>query len=88
VPALDPDSGIDYVGKPAGYGQKVRDDFTTNRYHKPQDEVLPDWDLSGAREDLQLLFGVGYRVAQRDEMPEWKPGTEFKAKRDEMLGRK
>ncbi len=28
VPALDPDDGVDYVGKPADYGQKLRDDCT------------------------------------------------------------
>jgi hypothetical protein len=28
---------------------------------------------------------VGYRVANADKYPEWKPGTEFKAKRDEMM---
>jgi Zn-dependent M28 family amino/carboxypeptidase len=87
VPALDPGAGVDFVGKPADYGQRVRDDYTQNRYHKPSDEVRPDWDLSGAGEDLQLLFAVGYRVAQADQYPEWKPGTEFKAKRDAMLKR-
>ena len=46
--------------------------------------MKPDWDLAGAVEDLQLLLGVGYRVAQADGFPEWKPGTEFKAKRDAM----
>jgi len=85
VPALDPDEGIDYIGKPADYGKKVRDDYTEHDYHKPSDEVKPDWDLSGAREDLQALFAVGYRVAQADKYPEWKPGNEFKAKREAML---
>ena len=47
--------------------------------------MKPDWDLSGAVEDLQAFFQVGYRVAQTDHWPEWKPGTEFKAKRDSML---
>jgi hypothetical protein len=28
---------------------------------------------------------VGYRVAQGKDFPEWKSGTEFKAKRDAML---
>ena len=28
---------------------------------------------------------VGYRVANADRLPEWKPGNEFKAKRDAML---
>jgi Zn-dependent M28 family amino/carboxypeptidase len=85
VPALDADAGIDYIGKPAGYGQKKRDEYTMNDYHKPSDEVKPDWDLSGAVEDLQLFFQVGYRVAEAAQFPEWKPGTEFKAKRDAMM---
>ena len=85
VPAQDPDEGVEYVGKPADYGQKVRDDYTEHDYHKPSDVVKPGWDLSGAREDLKVLFAVGYRVAQADKYPEWKPGNEFKAKRDAMF---
>jgi hypothetical protein len=41
--------------------------------------------LSGAVEDAQLLTFIGYRVAQGDKYPEWKAGSEFKAKRDETL---
>lgn len=85
VPALDPDGGSDYIGKPADYGQKTRDDYTEKDYHKVSDEVKPNWDLSGAVEDLQLLFLVGYNVAQGEKWPEWKPGTEFKAKREARL---
>ncbi|MGE5243639.1 MAG: M28 family metallopeptidase [Betaproteobacteria bacterium] len=88
VPALDPDAGVDYIGKPAGYGEKLREEFTERDYHKPSDEVRPDWDLSGAREDLELLFAVGYRVAQAEKYPEWAPGNEFKAARDAMLARR
>ncbi len=87
VPALDPDSGTDFIGKPEGYGMKKRDEYTTNDYHKVTDEVKPDWDLSGAAEDVQLLFQVGYRVAQGEQWPEWKLGTEFKAKREAQLKR-
>ena len=85
VPALDPDEGIDFVGKPADYGKRMRDDYTEHRYHKPSDVVLPDWDLSGAREDLKVFLTVGYRVAQASKYPEWKPGNEFRAKREAML---
>ena len=85
VPALDPGSGVNYVGKPADYGKTKHDEFDEKDYHKPSDEVKPDWDLSGAVEDAQLLLAVGYRVLQGDKYPEWKPGTEFKAKRDESL---
>jgi Zn-dependent M28 family amino/carboxypeptidase len=85
VPALDPDSGIDYVGKDAEYGKKKRDEYTETDYHAPSDQIKPDWDLSGAVEDAQLLCAVGYRVANADRIPEWKPGNEFKAKREESL---
>jgi len=85
VPALDPDEGIEFVGQPADYGKRLRDDYTEHRYHKPSDVVLPDWDLSGAREDLKVFFAVGYRVAEASRFPEWKPGSEFRARREAML---
>jgi Zn-dependent M28 family amino/carboxypeptidase len=85
VPALYADTGIDFVGKPAEYSQQKRDEYTNKDYHAPSDEVKPDWDLSGATEDAQLLFLVGYNVANAAKFPEWKPGNEFKATRDAML---
>jgi Zn-dependent M28 family amino/carboxypeptidase len=85
VPALYTDAGMTFVGKPANYGEQKRDEYTTRDYHKPSDEIKPDWDLAGAVDDAQLMFMVGYRVAQSDVWPEWKPGTEFRAKREAML---
>ena len=87
VPALNPDPGVEFVGQPADYGQKKRDEYTTGAYHQPSDEVRDWWDLSGAAEDGRLLFAVGYRVANADRYPEWTPGTEFRAVRDRMLKR-
>jgi Zn-dependent M28 family amino/carboxypeptidase len=84
VPALDPEGGVEYIGKPPDYGKQVRDEWTERRYHTPKDVVYPDWDLSGVNEDLKVYFAVGYRIAQADKIPEWKPGNEFKAKRDQM----
>jgi len=85
VPALYTDTGIDFVGKPAEYSQQKRDEYTNKDYHAPSDEVKPDWDLSGATEDAQLLFLVGYNVANAGRFPTWKPGNEFKATRDAMV---
>lgn len=85
VPALHTDSGIEYIGKSDHYGQKKRDEYTTNDYHKVSDEIKPDWDLSGAVEDLQLMVRLGYSIANGDHPPQWKTGTEFKAKREEMM---
>lgn len=89
VPAINPSAGIDYIGRPADWGLKIQEDYTRNDYHKPSDKIRPDWDLGGAVEDLQLYLAVGYRVANAARLPEWKPGSEFKARRDEQsAGRK
>ena len=61
------------------------DEYDSTDYHQVTDEVHPDWDLSGAVQDVQLVFEVGYEVANGDKFPEWKQGSEFKAKRDSML---
>jgi Zn-dependent M28 family amino/carboxypeptidase len=85
VPALDPKGGREYVGKSADFGKQKQAEYTAKDYHKPSDQVKPDWDLSGAAADLGILLELGYRVAQGDRFPEWKPGTEFKARREAML---
>jgi len=80
------DEGTRFIGKPEGYGEEKRREYTAEDYHKPSDEIKPDWDLSGAVDDFRLLFLVGYAVAENEEWPEWNPGTEFKATREAMLG--
>jgi Zn-dependent M28 family amino/carboxypeptidase len=85
VPALYTSAGIDYVGKDASFSKQKREEYTKTDYHKVTDEIKSDWDLAGAVDDAQLLTLIGYRVAQGEKYPEWKAGTEFKAKRDESL---
>ncbi|MEP6589942.1 MAG: M28 family metallopeptidase [Gemmatimonadota bacterium] len=85
VPAFDPESGTDYVGQPVDYGMKKRDEYTAHDYHQPQDEIKPDWDLSGAVQDLQLYLMMGYRIANAAKVPEWRVGNEFRAAREKML---
>ena len=85
IPAFDPDAGIDFTGKPAGWGLAKRQEYTANDYHKPSDVIKPDWDLRGAAQDCELYFLVGLRVADAAKMPEWKPNAEFKAIREASL---
>src|SRR5437764_103089 len=85
LPSLYTGAGRDVIGKPPGFGQQKKDEYVAKHYHQPSDEVNPEWDLSGAADDLRLLLEVGYQVANSDKFPEWKPGTEFKAKRDAMM---
>ena len=87
VPALNAGGGVEFIGRPDGWGIKQLEEFTRNDYHKPSDDIRPDWTTEGALEDLQLYLAVGYRVANADALPQWKPGSEFKARRDaQFLG--
>jgi len=85
VPALYAKSGVVARNQPAGYVQQWGDKYTANDYHKLTDEVRDDWNLEGAVEDLQLFLRVGCKVANTGQFPVWKPGTEFKAKREASL---
>jgi Zn-dependent M28 family amino/carboxypeptidase len=85
VPAIDPKGGRRYVGKSEDFGKRKQDEYTAKDYHKPSDEVKPDWDLSGAVADLRALAELGYRVAQGDHYPQWKPESEFRARREATL---
>jgi Zn-dependent M28 family amino/carboxypeptidase len=87
VPSMFLDNGVHYIGKPDDYSKTKRDEYTDHDYHNVTDEVKPDWDLSGAADDLGLLFVVGVHVADDAVWPTWKPGTEFKAIREKMLPR-
>ena len=54
-------------------------DYINNRYHRPADNYEPEnWNLEGIREDAQLAFELGYRLANSDTWPGWKEGSEFK----------
>ncbi len=85
VPALYSKSGVKAKGQAADYVKKWQDKYTADDYHKLSDEVRDDWNLQGGVEDVQLFFRVGYRVANGTEYPNWKDGSEFKARRDKML---
>jgi len=85
VPALSASSGNTYVGKPEDYGMKLREEYTAKHYHQPSDQVQPDWVTTGTVEEADFYLRVAYKVAQADTFPEWKPGNEFRAKRDAMM---
>ncbi|SDS22834.1 M28 family metallopeptidase [Opitutus sp. GAS368] len=85
VPSYYPKNGRTYIGMPADFAEKQVQDYIANRYHKVTDEVQPDWTFEGAAQDTLFLLQVGWRIANGDTWPEWKPGNEFKARRDAMM---
>jgi Zn-dependent M28 family amino/carboxypeptidase len=85
VPAFYADAGTEVIGKPADFAMKQRDRYTSEDYHKPSDEIKPDWNLAGAVQDVQLYLTIGFRVAQAEKYPEWRAGNEFRAIREASL---
>jgi Zn-dependent M28 family amino/carboxypeptidase len=82
IPAVYPSSGTDSVEHGTEWTLARKEEYTREKYHKPSDEFDPHWDLSGAIDDLRLLFKVGYRLAMDTTFPNWNEGTPYKAKRD------
>ena len=76
------DGGVDYLDKPEGYGFQKREEYTANDYHAVSDEIKPDWDLSGAVEDLVFFYQFGVYLAGSDEWPAWSETSEFRAVRE------
>ena len=84
IPAFYADPGVDYLDKLPGYGIEKRKEYTANDYHAVSDEVKPDWDLSGALDDLTFMYHMGARLAATDEWPEWSATSEFRAIREQQ----
>ena len=85
VPALYTDPGIDMVEGGEARGRAELAEYTEERYHQPSDELTPDWDLSGAEQDLEFFFRVGWMIANQSVWPNWNEDSEFRAARDEMM---
>ncbi len=81
VPAFSLDPGLDYLGKPLGYGEKIWEEYENTRYHRPKDEYDPAFDLSGSAATARIAVLVGSRLADAQTLPRWNPGDEFEAAR-------
>lgn len=54
------------------------DDYLKNKYHRPSDEVQPDWDMRGVTDDVKIYFLTGYAIAQDVKQPNWYTSSEFR----------
>lgn len=85
IPAAYFGSGMDFIGRPEGWGKQQREAWEAKHYHQPSDELRPEWDLTGAVEDVRLFFLLGANVARAPELPRWNRGDEFEAARLQSL---
>jgi Zn-dependent M28 family amino/carboxypeptidase len=85
IPSAYFSSGMDFIGRPPGWGKERREKWEAEHYHQPSDELRPDWDYSGAVEDVRLFFLLGSHVARTRELPRWNKGDEFEGPRLQAL---
>ena len=87
VPAFSVNPGIDYVGRPQGWGEEAEKRYIAEDYHQPSDEFDSAWDFSGLGQIAAFGFELGKRVAAEPDLPTWKPGDEFLPAREESWGK-
>jgi len=77
VPAVSIESGMDFVGKPKGWGEQWWEEYNDKRYHQPSDEYRPDFDLSGSVQLGEIVQRFARRLADAPSMPTWNADAEF-----------
>jgi Zn-dependent M28 family amino/carboxypeptidase len=82
VPMLYPGGGYDDREKGVAYGMEKSLEYNKDHYHRVSDEYDLSWNVDGALEDMEVFFQTGLEIVNGDEWPNWKEGTEFRAKRD------
>jgi Zn-dependent M28 family amino/carboxypeptidase len=80
VPALYAKGGNTPVDEQTAQYKKRTKVLITGCYHQVCDQFRENWDFSGVREDTQLLFEVGYDIAQSADWPKWNASSEFQRK--------
>ena len=78
VPMIYANSGNDYIGRDEQYAAMVQED-QENRYHSPDDVINELWDWRGLHQNLWLFYNVGKELANSNDWPQWREGTEFEA---------
>ncbi len=81
IPAFYADVGVTFEGRPEGWGERQREIYVAEDYHKPSDEIKGWYELSGMVQDLDLFYGMGLQLATTDAWPEWSETSEFRSKR-------
>jgi Zn-dependent M28 family amino/carboxypeptidase len=82
IPAVWCDGGIDFLGKPAGWGAETVKAWIRDHYHRPSDRLTDAWDFRGMVLDAKLAFYVTAAVATADRRPRFYEGVALPALRE------
>ncbi|MEQ9468388.1 MAG: M28 family metallopeptidase [Ekhidna sp.] len=86
IPALYASGSYEHMTKGVDYIDSLNQIYLNTQYHRPQDEYDPSyWTFDGMALDGNLLMEVGLRVANSEDWPAWKDGSEFKSIRENSM---
>ena len=77
VPALYAKGGSEPIDEATADYRKKTNLVVRGCYHQVCDQFRESWDFGGIQEDTQMLFEVGYDIANSDDWPQWAPTSEF-----------
>jgi len=77
VPALSIKPGVDFVGRPKGWGVEQENVYNQDRYHQPSDEYKPTFRFDGMAQEVRVTVRAARAIANSPSMPQWLPSSEF-----------
>lgn len=80
VPALYAKGGSEPIDEATAAYRKKTNLVVRGCYHQVCDQFRESWDFGGIQEDTQMLFEVGYDIANSEEWPKWAASSEFQRK--------
>ena len=86
VPAAWIDGGMEYEGRPAGWGDQKRAEYRARIYHTPFDDVREDFDYSGLVQLAEITAGL-VREVGAGRASAWRSDPELVAMRSPAGGR-
>src|SRR5437867_2740064 len=77
VPALSIKPGVDFVGRPKGWGEEQENIYNEQRYHQPSDEYRSSFRYDGLAQEVRVTVRTALAVANNAQLPRWLPTSEF-----------
>jgi Zn-dependent M28 family amino/carboxypeptidase len=79
IPALWLNSGFKYIDKPADFGMKMYQKYRMEYYHKPSDEITPEFYYSGLVQIAEFAEILINEIQSAGDI-KWKESSDFQRK--------
>jgi Zn-dependent M28 family amino/carboxypeptidase len=77
IPALSLSDPVEYTSRDPAASKVIKDEYESKRYHQVEDEIQPNWDYTGAVNDMKFLAELGWRIANASALPRYHDDQQF-----------